>query len=310
MKEILFLSTEFKYRLWGGQKLTTIYNQKLPYENTGEAWCISAHPNGPSTILNGVYKGMTLDKLYEVDKSLFGNLNSKDFPLLVKIIDANDDLSIQVHPNDELAAKYHSLGKTECWYILDASADAYIIMGHHALTKEEFIEKVSNGQWDSLLRKVPVKKGDFFYIPAGVLHAIGKGLLILETQQSSDITYRLYDYDRIDQNGLPRPLHLKEGIAATSIPSPTINTEVKIIHYGDNIQTILIDSVYFKVEKYELSTPCELSVDKFKLITFIEGSGLINNQPFKKGDSCLVTNDFNHVLIMPNENTCFISSSI
>lgn len=310
MKEILFLSAEFKYRLWGGQKLTTIYNQELPFEHTGEAWCISAHPNGPSTILNGFYKGMTLDKLYETDKSLFGHIESKAFPLLVKIIDANDDLSIQVHPNDELAAKYHSLGKTECWYILDAADDAYIIMGHHALTKDEFIEKVHNGQWDLLLKKVPVKKGDFFYIPAGVLHAIGKGLLILETQQSSDITYRLYDYDRIDQNGLPRPLHFEEGIAATSIPSPDLKTDIKQIVMDGNIQTILIDSVYFKVEKLEITKPYVLSVDKFKLITFIEGSGLINNQTYKKGDSCLVTNAFNHVLITPNEKTCFIASTV
>lgn len=308
--DVLFLSTEFKYRLWGGSRLEQIYNQKLPFDKTGEAWCISAHPNGPSKVLNGDHQGKTLTELYKTNRELFGNIVSDVFPLLIKIIDANDDLSVQVHPDDLLAKKYQSLGKTECWYILDASEDAYIIFGHKALTKDEFIDYVNRGKWDELLYKVPVKKGDFFYIPAGILHALGKGILVLETQQSSDITYRLYDYDRIDINGTKRELHLEAGIEATLIPSPNSNTKPYTFNMDQNQITRLIESSFFTVDKWVLTEHMTFTNPLFKLITFVEGSGTINGYPYKKGDSCIVTTNTKLIDINPLEPTLIISSHI
>lgn len=308
--DVLFLSTEFKYRLWGGTRLEQIYNQKLPFDKTGEAWCISAHPNGPSKILNGSHQGKTLTELYKTNRELFGHITNEEFPLLIKIIDANDDLSVQVHPDDLLAKKYQSLGKTECWYILDASEDAYIVFGHKALTKDEFIDYVNAGKWDELLHKVPVKKGDFFYIPAGILHALGKGILVLETQQSSDITYRLYDYDRIDINGTKRELHLEAGIEATLIPSPTSNTNPHSFKVDQNQITRLIESSFFTVDKWELTEQMTFTNPLFKLITFVEGLGTINGYPYKKGDSCIVTSNTKLIDINPLEPTLIISSHI
>lgn len=308
--DILFLSTEFKYRLWGGRRLEEIYSEKLPFDKTGEAWCISAHPNGPSKVLNGEHQGKTLTELYKTNRELFGNIESEEFPLLIKIIDANDDLSVQVHPDDLLAKKYQSLGKTECWYILDASEDAYIIFGHKALTKDEFIDYVNRDKWDELLYKVPVKKGDFFYIPAGILHALGKGILVLETQQSSDITYRLYDYDRIDINGTKRELHLEAGIEATLIPSPISNTNPHTFYMDQNQITRLIESSFFTVDKWVLTEHMTFTNPLFKLITFVEGSGTINGYPYKKGDSCIVTSNTKLIDINPLEPTLIISSHI
>lgn len=310
MKEVLFLSPEFKYRIWGGTRLKEFYDLSLPFENTGEAWAISAHKNGPSKVLNGFYKGMTLNHLFDSHRHLFGNVVSSEFPLLIKIIDANDDLSVQVHPDDQMAKQYHSLGKTECWYILDASDDSYIIYGHKALSKAEFLDRVNHNEWDKLLNKVHVKKGDFFFIPAGMVHALGKGIVILETQQSSDITYRLYDYDRIDKDNQKRELHLDLGVEATKIPSPEVNTHVSEFILGNNLVTHLIHSEFFSVEKYELQEPYLLENKQYRLFTFLEGSGKIGDQTYKKGDSCIVTSDFKDILITPSNFTLFISSYI
>lgn len=310
MKSVLFVSPEFKYRLWGGQRLASLYNQKLPFDKTGEAWCISAHPNGPSKVLNGFHKGKLLNELYQSNPELFGFVESKEFPLLVKIIDANDDLSIQVHPDDERARPFNSLGKTECWYILDASEDSYIILGHNALSRKSFESMVEKGEWNSLLHKVKVKKGDFFYIPAGVLHALGKGILVLETQQSSDITYRLYDYDRVDISGKPRELHLVDGINATTIPTPLIDNQITSISIGDNTITTLINSEFFTVKKFELHSSYTQDNCNFTLITFVTGTGDIEGQSYKAGDSCIVTADFSQFTINPKDPTLIITSHL
>lgn len=163
---------------------------------------ISARPNGQSIVSQGQYEGTSLGELWKEYRELFGNMEGDVFPLLTKILDANNDLSIQVHPNDEYAFKYENgeLGKTECWYVIDCEDDAEIIYGHTARPKEQFIEMIENGEWDKLLCRIKVKPGDFFYVPSGTIHALCSGVLILETQQSSDTTYRVYDYERIDKN--------------------------------------------------------------------------------------------------------------
>lgn len=231
----LFLQPVFKERIWGGTTLNDAFGYDIPTEHTGECWAISAHPNGPSIIENGPYAGMTLDNLYREYPDLFGNLKEEVFPLLTKILDANMDLSVQVHPDDSYAMLHENgeLGKTECWYIIDCKEDADMIFGHNAKTKEELQQQIQEGKWNDLLRRVKIKPGDFFYVPSGTIHALCEGKLVLETQQSSDTTYRVYDYDRRDAEGNLRDLHLEKAIEVTTVPhqdtvsSPRI-TDMKI----------------------------------------------------------------------------------
>jgi mannose-6-phosphate isomerase class I len=202
MRKILKLIPIFQEKIWGGDRLHTVFDYDIPSSHTGECWAISSHSGGICRI-----EGMeqNLAQLWKEQRSLFGNLPGESFPLLVKIIDAKDDLSIQVHPDDAYAAVHEngSLGKTECWYVLDCDEGATIIIGHNAASKEEIEQMVAQNRWNELLREIPIRKGDFFQINPGCLHAIKGGTMILETQQSSDITYRFYDYGRLE-NGKPR----------------------------------------------------------------------------------------------------------
>ena len=187
MKQIIFLNPVFKQMIWGGNRLSTDFGYDIPGDNTGECWGISAHPNGDDSIANDCYAGMTLSQLWDEHPELFGNIEGDRFPLLIKIIDAKDNLSIQVHPYDEYAAKNEngSLGKTECWYIIDCPDDAKLVVGHNAKTHEELSDMIHEGRWDEFIRYVPIKKGDFIQIDPGTVHAITSGCMILETQQNS-----------------------------------------------------------------------------------------------------------------------------
>ena len=204
----IILTPVFKEMIWGGNRLKTEFGYEIPGDDTGECWAISAHPNGDCVVQEGEYAGLHLSELWNRHRDLFGNLEGDRFPLLIKLIDAKADLSIQVHPNDAYAKEHESgsLGKTECWYVVDCDEGAEIVIGHHAKTREEVKEMILNKRWSEFIRVVPVHKGDFFQINPGCLHAIKGGTLILETQQNSDITYRVYDYDRLS-NGKPRELH-------------------------------------------------------------------------------------------------------
>jgi mannose-6-phosphate isomerase len=234
--DILFLEPVFKERIWGGKKLNTRFGYDLPYEKTGECWAISAHPNGSSIIKNGRFKGRTLRDVYEKDRELFNHLASPRFPLLTKILDANDDLSVQVHPSDDYALTYEKdLGKTECWVVLEAEPGAKIIYGHNARTKEELRQMIESHRYNELLIEKEVKAGDFIYVPSGTIHALGKGLLILETQQSSDTTYRVYDYDRLDDQGKPRDLHIQKSIEVSTVPFVDVTPEPKILNYKASV---------------------------------------------------------------------------
>lgn len=291
MKEPIFLTPVFQERIWGGTKLKTEFGYDIDSELTGECWAVSAHPNGQSIVRDGIYKGKTLSELWSDHRELFGDLEGDVFPLLTKILDANNDLSVQVHPNDKYARIHENgeLGKTECWYIIDSDENAEIIFGHNAKTKEEFVKMVEEGKWNDLLRRVKVKPGDFFYVPSGTIHALCSGVLILETQQSSDTTYRVYDYDRVDQNGEKRELHIEKSIDVTTIPHQ--NTEVLPRTEsvpGGNVTTF-VNEEYFSVYKWVVDTTGNFNQDKpFLIGSVIKGSGYINKDegsfPIKKGD--------------------------
>ncbi|HOI86215.1 MAG TPA: mannose-6-phosphate isomerase, class I [Acholeplasmataceae bacterium] len=290
--DILFLEPVFKERIWGGQKLHTRFGYNLPFEKTGECWAISAHPNGSSIIKNGRFKGRTLQDLYEKDRELFNHLPSPRFPLLTKILDANDDLSVQVHPSDDYALTYEKdLGKTECWVVLEADPGSKIIYGHTATTKEELKSMIDHHEWKKLLVEKEVKPGDFIYVPSGTIHALGKGLLILETQQSSDTTYRVYDYDRKDDKGQPRDLHIKQSIEVTNVPHEDITPQPKILKVKESLITRYVSNQFFTVERWSVKKELSLKSNHFKLISVIDGSGFINDEAIKKGDHLIITGE-------------------
>lgn len=290
MSEILFLEPIFKEMIWGGNLLAKEFGYKIPTQKTGECWAISAHPNGDCTVKTNKYKGMKLSELWNSHRELFGNIQGDEFPLLVKIIDAKDDLSIQVHPDDEYAKKYEngSLGKTECWYILDCDNDAELVLGHNAKNKTELEEMVRGGRWEELIRIKKIKKGDFFQINPGTVHAIKGGTLILETQQNSDITYRLYDYERL-LDGKLRELHLDKSIDVVECPHVDIVASKKRTKGENYHNEELYQCGYYKINKICINGRKEyVHADPFTIISVIEGHGLIEGIKIKKGDHFII----------------------
>lgn len=279
--EPLFLKPVFKERIWGGIALQKEFGYSIPNDKTGECWAISAHPNGPSIIENGPFAGKTLDVLWKEQPELFGNPKEEVFPLLTKILDANMDLSVQVHPDDTYAKENENgeLGKTECWYIIDCKEEAEMIFGHNAKTKEDLIQQVNDGKWNELLRRVKIKPGDFFYVPSGTIHALCEGTLVLETQQSSDTTYRVYDYDRKDDQGKLRDLHLDKAIEVTTVPHQAVGSQPSI-EIKENVEiTTFVESDFFSVYKWGVKGSSTFSFnDHYLLFSVIKGEGsLIHN---------------------------------
>ena len=212
--DLIRIEPVFHEKIWGGRKLETEFGYAIPDGPIGECWAISAHPAGDCHVKDGAYAGMLLSSLWSEHHELFGAAEGDRFPLLIKFLDAAKDLSIQVHPDDAYAAEHEggSLGKCECWYVLHADPNATIVVGQRAKSPEEFARLVEEGRWSELLNEVPVHAGDFFQIAPGTVHAIKGGTMVLETQQSSDITYRVYDYDRVQADGTKRELHLQKSL--------------------------------------------------------------------------------------------------
>lgn len=295
----IFLQPVLQERIWGGQKLHTEFHYEIPSDHTGEAWVISAHPNGPSIIKNGELEGKTLVDAWKEHGELFNKHpeNDEEYPLLIKILDAADDLSVQVHPNDQFAREVEGVpyGKTECWYVISAEEGAELVLGHHAKTKGELEQMVEKGEWDQLLRRIKVKAGDFIYVPSGTIHAIGKGIVILETQQSSDITYRVYDYDRTDVAGNKRELHLERSIQVTTIPHQDAAVEQTETAYGNLVEKKLVEEQYFTVYHWNLNGKAsrEMSQD-FLQVSVLDGQATITiegkSYPIEKGTHFILPN--------------------
>lgn len=287
-KEILFMEPVLKEMIWGGDRLKGEFGYSNATDKTGEAWAVSAHPNGDCVIKNGTWKGQTLSSLWESHRELFGNLEGDKFPLLIKIIDAKDDLSIQVHPDDSYAMEHEngSFGKTECWYILDCEENGTIVMGHNAKTKDELCQMIDNKKWNELIRTIPIKKGDFLQIDPGTVHAIKGGTLILETQQNSDITYRVYDYDRLS-NGKPRELHVEKSKEVIKVPYEDKKEENSQKEQGQ-VETLIACS-YYTVLKFNIQQKEEYNQNKaFQIMSVIDGEGNIDGIPVKKGEHFII----------------------
>ena len=295
--QILKLMPAGKDYLWGGTRLRKEYRKKIDLIPLAETWECSVHPDGLSIVENGKYRGQTLKDVIDKHPEFLGTKN-QEMPVLIKFVDAMKDLSVQVHPYDDYARKYEGdNGKSEMWYVIDAEPGAELIFGfEHPVTKEILKEAVANGTLDKHLHKIKIQKGDVIYVPAGTVHGIGAGALIAEIQESSNVTYRVYDYNRTDKNGNTRELHFDKAVEVMNMDTVKESGEKRLVHYyPGSSREIICRSQYFETEKIEVNKACSFSVmdESFQVLLCISGEGQVGyfndeNKPvrFKKGD-CL-----------------------
>ena len=275
--DLIFPEPIFHEKIWGGRKLADDFGYEIPDGPIGECWAISAHPNGDCVVAEGAWAGKHLSELWGTHRELFGNVEGDRFPLLVKIIDAKDNLSVQVHPDDAYAAEHEngSLGKRECWYVLAVDPGTKIVIGQHAHDRAELAAMINEGRWDDMLNLVPCNEGDFFPIEPGTVHAIQGGTVILETQQSSDVTYRVYDYDRVGDNGKPRDLHIQQSLDVVDYAAQAPASGEITAPEVDGV-TELMECPNFVVERVRVSGEKVVGEDwPFLCASVIEGSGTV-----------------------------------
>lgn len=291
----------FKNYLWGGTALKEDYHKRTPYDITAESWEVAVHKDGTSVVDNGPLAGMSLDRVMEkLGEDLMGSFAEGDrFPLMLKILDANDKLSVQVHPDDIYANEHENgeLGKTEMWYVLDAKPNAKLIYGFNRdLTEEEFSAAIRQKRLPDILNSVSAKRGDVFFIEAGTVHAVGSGLVIAEIQQNSNTTYRVYDWDRVDKNGKSRELHIAKALDVSNLEdsSTTAKMPVLTIEEGKNVRRMLSCCRYFAAEHITVEESAKEKTNgrSFHIILIADGEGTIGYQggsvSFRCGDSFLI----------------------
>lgn len=298
----LVMSPVFKQYLWGGEHLKQLYKKQIPGFPTAESWEVACHKNGASTVANGPYQGMPLPEVIETlgSRLLGDNIKKEEkFPLLLKVLDAQDKLSVQVHPEDSYAKAHENgeLGKTEMWYVLSAQPGASLIYGFkEGVTKESFAQAIQQGTLEEILNFVPVSEGDVFYIPAGTVHGIGAGIIIAEMQQNSDTTYRVYDYNRKGADGKLRELHVEKALAVSNISCMTgkEKTAGLTVEDGENATTYLVCCPYFAFEKLEIAHEMVQNTNgnRMHILFVAQGSGKVSYQggsvPFQPGQSMLI----------------------
>lgn len=298
---IMKLKPVLKELIWGGNRLKDEFKMKTDLSNIAEDWALACHKDGKSLIENGEFKGKTLEEILENSNVDFVGSNGKNypyFPILIKLIDAKDNLSIQVHPENEYALENEGeYGKTEMWYVVDCDEGASLIYGFKdKISSEEFKKAIEENTLLEVLNTIKVKKGDVLFIEAGTVHAIGKGVLIAEIQQNSNTTYRVYDYNRKGADGKPRELHIKKAVDV-SLTEPAkypIAPQGETINQNGFNQTLLSKCNLFTVEKFEIEKSVSISVDEtsFKHILVVDGNGNIDGIDFCKGDSFFVPANF------------------
>ncbi|MGV1003265.1 MAG: type I phosphomannose isomerase catalytic subunit [Candidatus Nanopelagicales bacterium] len=272
MSELLVIEPVFAERVWGGEKLREWYGAKVPPGVIGECWAVSGLPGNAGVISAGAPAGMTLDQAWE-QGLVTGEPREDDFPILCKLLDPADWLSVQVHPDDAQAQHLEGLprGKAECWYVLAAEPGAELIIGHTAQTTAELREALADGRLMDLLIRHPVTAGSFFTVPAGCVHAVGPGVLVYEVQQSADITYRLYDFDRPGLDGKPRELHVEKGFDVVTAPYD-LGDSFTAREAVDGVR-ILVDGDFFHVDHDEVVNALVLLTDTYAVVTVVAGEG-------------------------------------
>lgn len=291
------LTAPCKDYIWGGNRLREEYGKVSDADKIAESWELSCHKDGESVIANGDFAGKTLSEYIEAQgKGVLGE-NCKKFeyfPILIKLIDAKDNLSVQVHPNNEYALRVEGeYGKTEMWYIVDCDEGAELLYGFKEnISKEEFERRIKDNTLLEVTNSVPVHKGDVFFIESGTLHAIGKGILIAEIQQNSNTTYRIYDYGRVGADGKPRQLHIEKAVEVTELTSPKYPTKAmgELEQKDGYTVQLLSQCEYFRVNKVCTEEKCTLEANEksFNSILVLDGEGEIGGVKLKKGESCFI----------------------
>lgn len=303
--------------LWGGNRLNDDFSKNISMDPLAETWECSTHPDGPSSVDSGIYKGKQLPEVLKEHPEYLGThprsilrsakLADNELPILIKLIDAKKDLSIQVHPNDKYAYDRENgqLGKTEMWYVLDASKNAEIVYGlRHDLDKGRIRNAIKTGALEKYLQRIPVEKDDVFNIEAGMIHAIGAGALIAEIQESSNLTYRLYDYDRVDKNGKKRELHIEKALDVADLHASNEPVQpMRVLKYTrGSASELLYRCKYFQVERLLLNTEriremLTMKTDdvSFVVLLCVDGCGVLQFEndsiPFFKGDCFFIPAD-------------------
>lgn len=274
------LKAPLKDYIWGGTRLKTEYHRETDLTKVAECWCLSCHKDGVCTVENGEAAGMLFtDYLATLGPGALGTkaAGTTDFPILIKLIDAADRLSVQVHPDNEYALAHEGeQGKTEMWYVVDAEPDAKLIYGfRHEIDRAEFRRRIEDNTLLAVTNEIPVAKGDVIFIDSGTLHAIGKGILIAEIQQNSNSTYRVYDYGRLGNDGKPRPLHIEKAIDVTRLAPPTrsVRPEGQPVALDGCEETLLARCGYFTVHSLKLSGKTERTVDETSFAAILSLSG-------------------------------------
>ncbi len=295
---IIKLKPAFKDYIWGGTRLRDDFGKECDYDKVAESWELSCHKDGASVVENGEYAGLTLAEYIEkAGRSVLGTDCEKfdNFPILIKLIDAKDNLSVQVHPDNEYARRVEGeYGKTEMWYVVDCDPGATLLYGFkHEISKEEFAARIADNTLLEVTNAVPVKKGDVFFIEAGTLHAIGKGILIAEIQQNSNTTYRIYDYGRVGNDGKPRELHVEKAKDVTNL-CPAKQYPETPVEEKDGYKIKLLSSCeYFTTYRVDVETKAVLEADEksFNSVLVLEGKAEIIADDIvkaKKGDSIFI----------------------
>jgi len=304
--EPLKLKPAFQNYIWGGTRLRDEFDKDCDFERVAESWELSCHPAGETTIANSVNKGLTLKEYLEQDwESRVGEGAARfsSFPVMIKLIDACQDLSVQVHPDDRYAQTHEQgeNGKTECWYVVDCDEGAALAYGfNRELTKDEFLRSIKDGTLLDYVRLVPVHKGDVFFIEAGTLHAIGAGILVAEIQQNSNLTYRVYDYERVDAEGNARELHIDKAVDVTKTWAAPPRVKRPPVQHEGYQSTVIADCQYFTSTELniteEAAFPASEGISYTHLLCTEGDAALVYEEgvvmPVSKGESVFLPANF------------------
>ena len=278
----LKLTAPLKDYLWGGMRLKEEYNKQTNLEKVAESWELSCHKDGQSVIQNGPEAGKSLDQYLDEQGDIVLGKNAEKFPyfpLLIKLIDAKDNLSVQVHPDNEYAMRVEGeFGKTEMWYIVDCEPGASLLYGFkQEITKSEFARRIENDTILEVCNRVPVKKGDVFFIDSGTLHAIGKGILLCEVQQNSNTTYRIYDYGRVGKDGKPRELHVEKAKDVTKLAPAEQYPDTPVEQHEGYTSKLMASCEYFTTYVLDIDGKAHLTADatSFNSLLVLEGEGTV-----------------------------------